>query len=119
MNLNHESWLLGIEVPLRGELVLKINEKGADISPIVKFIPPSSFRTALRLSRKIGHLYLSLRQNDFQLQNNYSVKANGQEFFMQSSSRAGDFRILGVRRWWIFNVGQAGFEFKFSDCEKI
>ena len=70
-----------VEVPLRGELVLKINEKGADISPLVKFIPPSSFRTALRLSKKVGRLYLSLRQNDFQLQNNYSIKVDGREFF--------------------------------------
>ena len=113
MNLNHESWLLGVEVPLRGELVLKINDRGADISPLIKFIPPSSIRTALGLSKKAGHLYLSLRQNDFQLQNNYSIKAGDQEFFVQGGSGVGDFKILGVRRWWIFNLGQVALSLSF------
>lgn len=119
MKLDHHSLLIGLDLPLRGEVVLKVNEDGVDLSPFVRYLDSGALRSASKISRELGRFYLSLRDSSYFAMQNESFNFDGTDFFVQSGEKRGDFRILGVRRWWIFNLGKVSFEFKFSDCEKI
>ena len=65
MKLDHHSLLIGLDLPLRGEVVLKVNEDGADLSPFVRYLDSGALRSASKISRELGQLYLSLRDSDY------------------------------------------------------